>query len=127
MNFLHEAIRQGYKVPVIQQLLELGYKIEVPTQDGRSQLQIAITAGHNHLVKHLIERGARIDPPVTSDGESSLYLALRIKNIFAIVTLLQYGATLKRDKNSKNSMVKLTANDNDEEMLVLMWGIGVPL
>ncbi|OXU17258.1 hypothetical protein TSAR_010262 [Trichomalopsis sarcophagae] len=101
MNFLNDAIRQGYKVPVI--LLELGYQIEVLTQDGPSLLQIAITVGHNHLVKHLIGPGARIDPPVTSDSESSLYLALRVKNIFAIVTLLQYETTLKRNKNSENS------------------------
>ncbi|OXU31988.1 hypothetical protein TSAR_013756 [Trichomalopsis sarcophagae] len=121
MNFLHEAVIQGYKVPDNQQLLELGYKMEVPTQDGRSPLQLTITAGHNHLVKYLIERIARINSPVISNSESSLYLALHVKNILAIVTLLQYGTvtstTLDRDKNSENLIVKLTANDNDEEML----------
>ncbi|OXU18843.1 hypothetical protein TSAR_002898 [Trichomalopsis sarcophagae] len=87
MNSLHEAVRQGYKVPVIQQLLELGYEIEIPTQDGRSPLQNAIAAGHNHL----------------------------------------HGATFQEIKLNNHSIVTLTAENNDEEMLVLIWGIGVPL
>lgn len=85
-----QAIHQASNIAIIRLLVEAGADVNLIAGDGGFPLLSAAESGDGHLVKHLVEMGARVDN--TRTGETALHIAAQEDQLDVMRLLLQYGA-----------------------------------
>ncbi|MGB6064047.1 MAG: ankyrin repeat domain-containing protein [Desulfomonilaceae bacterium] len=96
-------------ISMTELLLDKGAEINATTNDGKTTLMVAASAGRTELVKHLLDKGADIDA-VDKEGKSALSWALANHHA-------QLGKFLLESMAQKRTPQKGTGHDGKKETL----------
>jgi len=119
---LRTAAKQG-DLAQVSKLLESGLRINDGDYDGRTALYFAAEAGHENVVRFLLEHGASLDSRkkyFQDWGPTALLGALYARQTEITELLLAKGARLETRDRIGNTPLLIAANTGNQAMIELL-------
>ena len=114
---LHQAVwRSGHRLATA--LLDAGADVDAMNVNGRTPLHFAAHRGAVEAVKVLLAAGATADPPRRGDTPSPLLMAVRSKEEWVALLLIEHGADVGVGEDSGATLLALAEENGLYEVAV---------
>lgn len=101
---------------IVDLLLEHGYRLEDSSSGGRRVIHLA---GNLLMLEYLLNRGADINTPTTSNGATVLHMACRGKDVDRVRFLLEHGADVNAADNDGGMPIHYALRESNERSKVI--------
>ena len=124
-SFMHELAREGDLLSA-EVLVEAGYALDLPNDEGRRPLHEAAFFGHLPMVRFFVENGALVDAPIQPLGLTALYLAVQQSRYDVVTYLLRCGASFDvEDMLMGTGLLHVAAAKDDMQMAGMLVSAGI--
>ena len=119
MQPIHFCATHGLDLVLYRLLTDAVTDLECHVDDGRTALHMAVENGHDHVVQHLLTRGANVDAH-SADGRTPLQLALESGDESIAQLLIQAGADVNDNFASDDTPLSIVVGNHWASLVQLL-------